>query len=591
MLTSAGDCRPSTSVGNAHEPAQKKRKANPHTWKHNRGKVLRNSGKEYVSRSTGALVPARKIRPPCTCPRKCYDIVGFNAIDRIFEAFWNLGSYDLQSAYIAAHVKSKPVGRRRTLSGAESTRKRTNEWSVQVDSKQIVVCKAAFLNIHDIGKTRADLVLKNMSAAGLPPVDQRGKHVPINKTADESLKLVNAHILSLPTCSSHYSRAKSKNRVYLPPGFTLRKCYALYQKECEERNVQAVSFRRYRSELDSYNIGKAPPKLDTCSYCDEMRLKIEMAKQEGDNDLEKTLGSELKHHSIRAEVAQNIMSAYTSNNEDDVCALAMDLQQTLMTPRLHTNVAYYKRKLWTYNLGIHNLKNGRPYFYVWNEGMAKRGSSDIGSCLMHFLDKFAPSNMKKLVIFSDNCGGQNKNISLSLLLLRYIHSGRLEMIKHYYLMPGHSMSACDRDFGNLATYIRGQEIYTTPHYVELMKKCRTVNPVTVVEMDTNEFVDLQPLQKSVTKTHLSKAGYKEGRMFLYSSNFKQGMKIWQSYNEDIGSPTEVQLQKGKVAAYNEENFDLTKIDLQPKYPSGVRLKQNKLDDLNHLARFIPIRYN
>lgn len=247
--------------------------------------------------------------------------------------------------------------------------------------------------------------------------------------------------------------------------------------------------------------------------------------------------------------------------------------------------------MWTYNFGVHNLKETTPAtLYVWNESIAKRGSSEIGSCLLHYINTYVPASTTQLVIFSDNCGGQNKNLNLSLLMLRFVQSGRFCSIKHYFLMSGHSYMSCDRDFGNLENFFRGREIYTTDHYVELMREARREHPFNVVQMTGEQFVDLQPLQSKCTKTQVAKSGYKEGRMFLYTEEYKQGMSIWQTYVDDIGTPLQVKLQKGRGAAYDPRNFDLTTIDLPAKYPQGVVLRPEKLADLSHLQSFIPLEY-
>ena len=271
----------------------------------------------------------------------------------------------------------------------------------------------------------------------------------------------------------------------------------------------------------------------------------------------------------------------------------MDLQQTLVTPRLSTNEAYYKRKIWTYNFGIHDLSGARsPVMYVWNEAAAKRGSAEICSCLVHYVTNFIPPTVNKLIIFSDNCAGQNKNMNVCLQLLRLIHSERFELIKHYFLLPGHSFMPCDRDFGNLETFFKGREIYTTDHYIELMREARRQNPFTVVEMSSVDFVDLLPLQSLVTKTQISKSRFKEGRLYVYKADYKMGMKIYHNYfeDDDFDCGTLVKLQKGKRMTYNPATFDLSTVHLPAKYPNGVALRQDKLADLNHLLRFIPLSY-
>ena len=247
--------------------------------------------------------------------------------------------------------------------------------------------------------------------------------------------------------------------------------------------------------------------------------------------------------------------------------------------------------MWTYNFGIHDLKNNKAHFYVWNETIAKRGSSDIGSCLMHFIEHHIPSSFRKLVLFSDNCCGQNKNLNLCLLFLRFIHSGRFDYIKHFFLVPGHSYMPCDRDFGRLQQFVHGHEVFTTPHYVEFMKEARVeMSTFNVVEMEKDSFFDLQPLQAMCTRTQVLKSKFKDGKMFKFSQDFKQGFGIWQSYNTEIDSTKNIKLQKGKGSAYKPEVFDLTTVNLPLKYPEGVKLKKEKLNDLSYLTRFLPITY-
>ena len=384
--------------------------------------------------------------------------------------------------------------------------------------------------------------------------------------------------------------------MYLPPNFTQRHCYSLFQLWCEEKGVeeeQVMSFDAYKRQFTSFNIGTSPPKVDTCSTCDKFEVQLDAAKVEDDVGKQNQINMDWTLHRARAKAARDVMTVYTEVRDDTQASICMDLQQTLVTSRLSTNVAYYKRKIWTYKFGIHDLTGVvRPVMYVWNEAVAKRGSSEIASCLTHYLENFVPARVNKLVIFSDNCGGQNKNINLCLQLLRLVHSQRFDLVKHYFLMPGHSYMPCDRDFGNLETFLKGREIYTTDHYVELMREARRENPFTVVEMSADQFYDLLPLQSLITKTQLSKANFKEGRLFVYRANYKQGMKIHHNYFEDDGNEISqiVKLQKGKRTTYSPEIFDLTSVDLPQKYPQGVAWREDKLADLNHLQQFIPMSY-
>jgi len=57
------------------------------------------------------------------------------------------------------------------------------------------------------------------------------------------------------------------------------------------------------------------------------------------------------------------------------------LPKVLSLPKISTNVIYYKRQLNLYNLGIHNGKGRKGYFYVWIENEGGHGAQSVGSAI------------------------------------------------------------------------------------------------------------------------------------------------------------------------------------------------------------------
>ena len=172
--------------------------------------------------------------------------------------------------------------------------------------------------------------------------------------------------------------------------------------------------------------------------CDEMKVRVDA---ESNTVTKQQLNAEWELHKRKAEKAyQNLkedtaISKYTS----DVDAITFDLQQSLPTPILTTNVVFYKWQLWTYNLGIHDCKTSKAYMLTWNEGTASSGSQEIASCLRRHL-KSNRSTVKHLIAFSDACGGQNRNIYMVCMWLHIVASDDYPytLIDHKFMVSEHS---------------------------------------------------------------------------------------------------------------------------------------------------------
>ena len=69
-------------------------------------------------------------------------------------------------------------------------------------------------------------------------------------------------------------------------------------------------------------------------------------------------------HLTKADKGYALAKKWETTAGDDTWVNVMDLQAALPTPKLSSNFAFYKRKLWTFNFGIHNLKTGRGHMFV-----------------------------------------------------------------------------------------------------------------------------------------------------------------------------------------------------------------------------------
>lgn len=59
-----------------------------------------------------------------------------------------------------------------------------------------------------------------------------------------------------------------------------------------------------------------------------------------------------------------------------------------------------------------DIKNDKAYFYTYPEGEGNKGPNDVCSMLLNFIKNHVPDEVEELHVFSDACGGQNRNHTL-----------------------------------------------------------------------------------------------------------------------------------------------------------------------------------
>ena len=155
------------------------------------------------------------------------------------------------------------------------------------------------------------------------------------------------HIKSIPKVSSHYCRAKSPHRKYLPPDLNVNILFNLYLDWLRiNSDNQPVSNHYYRDIFNNeFNVGIEPPHSDTCDTCDLYNNTIKCLNPETDAD-QITRLKELKNaHIAVAKQVHDILKGCKLIEDPTVGAFCFDLQQTLPTPKLSTSLQYYKQKL------------------------------------------------------------------------------------------------------------------------------------------------------------------------------------------------------------------------------------------------------
>ena len=302
------------------------------------------------------------------------------------------------------------------------------------------------------------------------------------------------------------------------------------------------------------------------------------------------LECELHLHHCKAERTYQQLKedSALSRTSSDVDMFTFDLQQSLPTPKLATNIVFYKRQMWTYNLGVHDCSNERGYMYMWPECIASRGSQEIGSCLLkHF--RTAQSQASHLIAFSDACGGQNRNINIACMWMHIVANPDFsyKLVDHKFMLSGHSYLPNDRDFGSIEKANRKtQHIFVPDDWCTLVEKARTKNPFVVIRMSTDDFVSIQNVRSQIVyrkkNTQKQKVDWLSMRWLQVSEEKPFEIRYRYSHNT---------LEAWKTLNVRKQRpgrpVDIGRVELVPLYTGPRPLNDNKVKDLRLLVQFIP----
>lgn len=540
-------------------------------------KRKRNSNEEYFSAQGNFINRKPFIDFHCKCKNKCYQTVSSEVRKRIFETFWDLGNYDTQTTFIASLINENKVKRKY----APESEKRIFSRTYLFQAKR--VCRDIFVNTLRISTKRVNTALQKVRTLSIP--DKRGGYGGYNKLDEERKNSVIEHIAKFPRYISHYSRENTGKQEFLPQDTTLPLMYKLYKTDIQDT---PVSFSTYKKIFYSeFNLKTKPLQKDTCNKCDTFKIKAQNADTEEERLKWKT---EHDAHLLQAEVARSSMkndfSAAASNPEIET--LSFDLEKTLPLPRIPTNIIFYKRQLWLYNFGIHAGSNNRTICNVWLEGEAGRGAQEVGSCLR----TYCANNMRgirSLILWSDSCGGQNRNIKVVLLLKTLLEEHEsLEEIRCRYLMSGHSFLPNDTDFGDIECAIkRQQRIYSPDDYMAIMKNCRRKNAMIVERCNAADFVSTANLEKLIQNRKVDTENnkinwlqFKEIKL-LKSKPFSILIKT----DHNVEEYREIDLSKKKIGRPSSK--PIFSEALKPLWPDGKLISSAKLQDIKSYMYLIP----
>ncbi|XP_072394757.1 uncharacterized protein [Diabrotica undecimpunctata] len=481
----------------------RKRKRNPTEWTRTVNAVRRYSGKAYVNRNR-KNIPGKSFKNvDCKCRRLCFSNITLEERQLIFDSFYKLADNTKQNIYLRGLIHNSSCQNRRVRNGSRAQRLKSVKYYLTTTDLSIRVCKKFFKDTFQVSEGR----IYKLSCSTRPAscIDKRGHKEPTNKI---DVTKVKEHIKSFPCYKSHYTLCDAPDRKYLNPDLNIRKMYQLYKEKCEQEGSESVKEKMYYHVFSSnFNLHFKPPSKDTCQLCDSLYNTIRCGNNDEDIHKAKT-NKEI--HLRKAKLARDSLNKDKNLADENIYVLTFDLQKALPFPKLSTSVAYYKMNLYVYNLGIHSFNENKGYMFMWDETEGSRGSQEVASCLTKHL-KMNARNCDNIILYSDCCTGQNRNIKLSLSLLKLVQDPEMKAtsIDHKFLTSGHSYLPNDADFGVIETKAKKKEfIYGPEDWINLVATAKKTNSFQIIEMKREEFLSTRMLENSIINRKIDTTGGK-----------------------------------------------------------------------------------
>lgn len=483
--------------GTARRERKRRLVAKPELWKKNKMKLLRVAGKEYVNRK-GAIVTAKSpgIVNCNNCRYKCSINIPRDRQIIICKEYWEMADSTKQKIFICSLVEEKNIDRERNRNDRKKTRKHSRYYHLlSASNKRVRVCQKYFCATFAFSFQVVETALKYRGDSGVyVGFDHRKGRPAPNVTSAEQVRHIKTHIDMFPRMASHYCR-RDTMRQYLASDLNISVIYRLYcSNYCLQNNVPSVKYNVFRSVFNSYDppLSFYKPKKDQCVTCNVYNSatdKTELQSQWEAHKAKEKSGMEMKAADKQKAV---------DNKGETFRAITFDLQSILNVPYAGDSQIFYRRKLSVYNFTIFDASNADGYSYLWDETQGKKGSVEIGSCLLKYLQSL-PNTVTHVSSFSDTCGGQNRNKYVTAAMLYAVANiDNLEVIDLKYLEPGHTYLEVDSMHATIERARRNKKVYTPREWGVLIQMARLKpRPYIVTHLTYLDFYNFKELASKI----------------------------------------------------------------------------------------------
>ena len=273
--------------------------------------------------------------------------------------------------------------------------------------------------------------------------------------------------------------------------------------------------------------------------------------------------------------------------------ICFDFKKILCTPKTEASCLYYKRKLCVYNFTIYDVVRHQGFCYIWTENDAKKGASEVSSCLLDFIQRKVADGVETFIMWSDNCGGQNRN-SIVFTMIAYTSAKYSIMIRQNFLEIGHMQNEGDAVHAAIERHAKGRKIYTPEEWCDIIRGTKIKNPKYEVINVTHDMIyDFEELS---LKLNFNKITIKKGKKTIVAigvTKFKQVTAIKGLHNQLLYKKNIDEDYERLITRTEKNHANVQKYILKKAYSNVQEVKAAKIKDLKTLCKnnIIPPQYH
>ncbi|KAK9870199.1 uncharacterized protein LOC115884776 isoform X2 [Sitophilus oryzae] len=568
----------------SNKKRQNKASKDPNKYKRNINKELRMKGESYLGYrrdrkaktnekfkvKQDVFKPARSMKPPCTSAfckksklRSC-DNINEEQRKYLFDNFWKNMNWEQRRSFITSHVNK--VSKKVTKNPESSKRTDSRTYVLTIDNVRHQVCKKMFLATLGIKDWFIRYWLTKTDCA-MPPDVSSSTSNRRNPEKIEDHKHVEKFLGDLPKMPSHYCRAKT-SREYLEPIFSnMTQLYHAYKDNCELEGRECLGRKLFDKLFLKLNLSLFHPKKDQCDVC--------CSHKTGN-----ITDEEYAQHVLKKDRARKEKDTDKGIAQSGAChVFTQDVESVKLAPYLQASAIYYKTKLCVHNFTLYNIATKEVMCYWFDESNSTLEASVFASCLVDHLEKVLSLKLLPVVLYSDGCCAQNRNVTLSNALLRLAIEKNI-VITQKYLEKGHTHMECDSVHSAIECKLKGKEIYLPQQYMAISKTARSdPMPYQACYLDYTFFTDFSKelIYKSI------RPGKKVGdpvvtdlRMLEYRPNGTIWYKV--SFDDELHPLPHRPTAINSIKQIN---------SLQKLYAARIPITKRKYQDLQDLKSVLP----